>query len=298
MSPKAKEWDAKRLLKLYKLRVTDDKTWDEISKIFKTTKSSVANRFRRISWEEFLKDPEAYADGNVRLKKWTDEEMIQLDAYIQADKSYDFIAEKLNRTIVSTERQAQQTDWNAWRKIRYSDPLKDTDVTDEDEEQRQAILLEQVVEALISVCRNDFNRLRAIKEKDFLTRVNLDKSFMPISFTELKGIASDRLVELGYGNEESLDLKAGRYVVVGDSHGKHTKKDMFALLKKINSTLKPTKIIHIGHILDDDSDISYEWGAFDNLVILAKIEELKFIQDQRNKFNFSYDVVRESIKPW
>jgi len=295
MAPKHKEWDAKKLLKLYKLRKEDGKTWAEIAKILNTTQSVAQNRSRRVRWDEFLEDPEAYVDNKVRNRKWTDAEMIQLDAYIQADKSYDFIAEKLDRTIVSTERQAQQTDWKAWRAIRYAAPLEGEGIENEDDEDRKAILVEQYVSALLSVSRNDFKRLKATKESDFLQRVNLDKANLFISFAELQQAASDKLVELGFGNEDSIDLGVGKYVVVGDSHGKHTKKDMFALLKQINKTIKPTKIIHIGHILDDDNDISYEWGEFDNLIILSKIEELKFIQDQRNKFNFSYDIVRESV---
>lgn len=291
MAPKS-EWNNKKLLKLYKLRTEDDKTWDEISKIFNTTRSSVCNRFRRMQWDEFLKDPEGYVYEKAHLKKWTDEEMIQLDAYIQSDKSYGFIAQKLDRTITSVERQAQQTDWKAWREIRYSDTIEEEDP---DEELKKKVMIEQYVNALLSVCRNDFKRLNSIQESEFLKRVNLDKTRLFISFTELKQNASDKLIELGFGNVDSMELGEGRYVIVGDSHGKHTKKNMFALLKKINSHLKPTKIIHLGHILDDDNDISYDWGAFDNLVILAKIEELKFIQDQRNKFSFNYEIVRESV---
>ena len=294
MAPKRKEWDSKRLLELYRAREKENKTWQEIGEMFGTTSSVVHNRFRRIQWDIFLKDPDGYVDNNVRQKKWSDEEMIQLDAYIQSDKSYDFIAEKLNRTIIAVERQAQQTDWAAWREIRFS---KDTDSEEIDngEEERKGILVEQYVSALLSVCRNDFKRLKSIKEKEFLNRVNLDKSRLFVSFSDLCKAASDKLIELGFGNEDNIELGEGRYVIVGDSHGKHTKKDMFSLLKRVNSTLKPDKIIHVGHILDDDNDISYEWGSFDNLIILAKIEELKFIQDQRNKFNFSYDIARECV---
>ena len=288
------EWDAKKILKLHQLRTIENKTWSEIAEVFNTTKDVVHNRFRRVRWEEFLEDPEKYVDKATCLKRWSDEEMIQLDAYIQAGKSYDFIAEKLSRTITAVERQSQQTDWKAWRSIRFSDSLDNTEEV-LDNELKKTKLLEQYVDAILSVCRNDFQRLNNIKEKDFLKRVNLDKANLCVSFKELQQAASARLIELGFGNEESIDLGEGRYIIVGDSHGKHTKKDMFALLRRINSTLKPAKIIHIGHILDDDNDISYDWGSFDNLIILAKIEELKFIQDQRNKFKFSYDIVRESV---
>jgi hypothetical protein len=33
-----------------------------------------------------------------------------------------------------------------------------------------------------------------------------------------------------------------------------------------------------------------------NLIIISKIEELKIIQDQRNKFDFHYEIVRGGIQ--
>ena len=297
MAPKKKKWDANKLLKLHQLRVNDHKTWVEIGKTLNTTSASAANRYRRVGWDEFLKDPEQYLENsNVGVKKWSDEEMIQLDAYLQSDKSYDFIAEKLGRTIVSTERQAQQTDWKAWRSIRYTSRFDEVqEDLAADEEEKKGVLVEQYVNALLSVCRNEFERIKKIKEEEFLRRVNLSKACLLITFAELKQYASDKLVASGLGNPQNIVLGPGRYMIVGDSHGKHTKKDMFALLRRVNNTLKPNKIIHVGHILDDDNDISYDWGDFHNLIIIAKAEELKIIQDQRNKFNFSYDIVQENV---
>jgi hypothetical protein len=299
MASKFKKWTTKQLLKLYKLR-DEGKTFSEIAKSggFGCSAGAISSKYRRIKWELFLEDPDGYVEGlasigDRKISRWADEEMIQLDSYLQAGQSYDFISDKLGRSITSVERQAQTTDWKAWRGIRFAEPVEGETEIDEEYKKKKAI--EQYVNALLTICRSDFKRLHKIKESEFLERVNLDKSRLFVTFQELKSLASDKLVEVGFGNPEEIDLGEGRYVIVGDSHGKHTKKDMFSLLKRINKTLKPTKIIHIGHILDDDSDISYDWGCFDNLIILAKVEELKFIQDQRNKFNFNYEIVRESI---
>jgi len=119
---KPKKWNVKSLKKLYRLREEEGKTFEDIAKVFKVSKGLVACKFRRVQWDEFLKDPEEYLDGYGKIKRWTDDEMIQLDAYIQADKSYDFIADKLGRSIVSVERQSQDTDWKAWREIRSATP--------------------------------------------------------------------------------------------------------------------------------------------------------------------------------
>lgn len=281
-------WTTKELMTLCRLR-DEGQTFSAISKILKKSKGSTALKYNRMNWEAFLEDPDNY--DKVVPRSWTKEEMYHLDAYIQADKSYAFIADKLNRSITSVERQAQSTDWAAWSKI------KDVDTSDGVEISQEArdILIDTVVDAYLAVVRHDADRLKHLTEKEFLKRVNMDKDKLPISFPELKVKADEALEKLGFKNPEDIVLGKGTYVIVGDSHGKHTKKSMFELLRKVNSHLKPDKIIHVGHILDDDSDISYEWGTFKNLIILSKIEELKFVQDQRNKFKFNYDIVRGSI---
>lgn len=287
-----RKWTPEKLLELHKLK-ENGKSFKEIAKHFKEAGTAVARVWYRVQWEPFLADPDNYYGGTMsQAKRWTDEEMIQLDAYLQSGKSYNFIAEKLERSIISVERRSQNTNWKAWREIRKAPTV----VSDQEgaDERRQSLLV-QFISALLTVCRHDFTKLKKITEEDFLNRVNLDKTRLFIPFSELKEAASNKLIELGFGNPGVMDLGAGVYVIVGDSHGKHTKKDMFALLRCVNKTLSPDKIIHIGHILDDDNDISYDWGTFDNLIILGKAEELKTIQDQRNKFKFNYDIVQDSI---
>ena len=287
-------WTTKDLLQLYKLRNKQKKTWAEIGIVMSKTAGAVSRKYIRIDWKAFIKNPDAYVGHIKELanRVWTNIEMVKLEAYLQADKSYRFIAKKLNRNPIAIERKAQTTDWKAWRAIDPNDRQKEIEkATDEEKE----IFLKQLVDALLSICRHNFDKLRLIEEKEFLHRVNLERDRLYLSFAALKKKAIEELNILGFGNEENLELGEGTYVIVGDSHGKHTKKSMFALIKEINKYLKPKNIIHVGHILDDDNDISYEWGKFNNLIVLAKIEELRTVQDQRNKFSFNYDVIRETI---
>lgn len=285
-------WTTKELQELYRLKHDENKSFKEIEKIIKTkTWKAIERKYGRINWELFIKDPQTYLEESLP-RKWTNDEMIQLDAFLQSGKSYDFIAEKLGRKITSVESQAQHTDWKAWRAIKTLDavqPGKQIDVV------KQEALLDQLVNALLEICRDEFSRLESIRENAFLEKVNLEKDKLPISFTELKKKCKEELIARGLGNPDNINLKSGTYVIIGDSHGKHTKKDMFALLEKVNDTLKPNKIIHVGHILDDDNDISYDWGKFHNLIIVAKAEELRTIQDQRNKFKFNYDISIGSV---
>ena len=288
-------WTQEELQKIHDLK-QDGKNWKDIAKIIKTkTWKAIARKYNRTDWVAFNKDPKDYIENIIKSKKWSDDEMISLDAYIQSGKSYDFIAEKLQRTITSVEHKAQETNWKGWREYRTSklnaSPVIDSEGKVEEKNDDQ----ERLINALLHVCRNEFKRVESITEEEFLDRINLDKSGMCMTFGELKEKTKDRLVGFGFGNPENIELGKGRYIIIGDSHGKYTKKEMFAMLEQVNKTLKPNKIIHIGHILDDDNDISYDWGRFRNLVILSKVEELKAVQNQRNKFNFNYEIVLESI---
>jgi len=284
-------WTIQDLKKLDKLRNKEKRLWKDVAKAFENkNERALRLKYSRMDWKAFNKNPDGYFKQIEKIRKWTREEMLQLDAFLQSGQSYSFIAGKLNRSLVSVERQAQNTNWVAWRSL----PDMEGKVGKIDDIEREKFIV-SLVNSINSVTRCDYDKLNAIDEKSFLERVNLDKKDFLISMKELKQRASAQLDGMGLGNPDYLDLEEGRYIVVGDSHGKHTSKNMFKLLKKINETLNPDKIIHIGHIVDDDDDISYEWGNFNNLIILAKTEELQTIQNQRNKFNFNYDIVRGCI---
>ncbi|TRZ82908.1 hypothetical protein D4R86_01145 [bacterium] len=281
-------WTTEILQKLDKLRNKENKPWKEIAKVLGKSENAILRKHARTDWDAFNKKPGTYLKEVEAVRRWNREEMVQLDAFLQTEQcSYAFIAEKLGRSITSVERQAQTTNWEAWRALPNMDP-----VTGNIGGADRADSIQKMVNSINTLTRCEYERLEAISEKTFLEKVNLDKEGLIIPFKELKELATKQLDGMGLGNPECMDLGKGRYVVLGDSHGKYTSKSMFKLLTQINKTLKPDKIIHIGHIVDDDDDISYEWGNFHNLVILAKSEELQVIQNQRNKYNFRYSVVR------
>jgi len=281
-------WTVEEVETLYELK-QKGLSWPAIAKKIKKSSESARHKYKRTQWSDFHKDPAGYISkiSSASVSPWSHEEMIQLDAFLRAGKSYEFIADEINRTIISVEKQAQRTDWNAWSSIK--------DIEEDEVKEDEEILLQRLLDALLTVGRYDRKRLMAVKEDHFLKRINLDKDKCFISFADLQEKALERLEEEGFGNREEMDLGEGTYVIVGDSHGKHTQKDMFSLLRHVNNHIKPDKIIHIGHMLDDDDDISYEWGGFDNLIVIAKIEELKALQSNRNKFNLHYDLVRECV---
>ena len=285
-----KSWSSKDLQKLYDLKVNKGEKWSKIAKVMKRSTGAIRQKYRRTNWDVFVDNPSNYIKIEQQAHKWSHDEMVKLEAYLQTGTcDYDFMAEQLGRSVTSVERKAQETDWEAWRTIEEARSMDD-DYVDPDNE----ILIDKLAYALIRLARRDVDKLNSISEQSFLERSGFDGA-LPISYDDVKQKAEEELKTLGFSNPETVKYGKGRYVIVGDSHGKHTKKGVFKLLRQINKALSPDRIIHVGHLIDDDDDISYEWGSLDNLSVIAKIEELKTIQAQRNKFNFNYEIIRGAI---
>jgi hypothetical protein len=165
-------WTSEELSTLYRMKKQENKSWEEICKKIKKTKAAMRRKYIRTNWEEFLKDPKSYNKKIGLSRKWTNDEMVKLDAYLQSGKSYEFIAENLGRSISSVESQAQHTDWKAWKKIK--DMPQEDNLSGISEEEKQS-LEDQLIGALLTICRYEFDRLDSIKESDFLERINLEK---------------------------------------------------------------------------------------------------------------------------
>jgi len=282
-------WSKEQLFSLYKMRTEDKKSFSEIAQALKKSSQATQRKFLRVDWEDFKKNPVDYLkEDNSEQKKWDQLEMSQLYAFLQSGKSYSFVAEQLGRTYTAIERKAQTTNWQAW-KIAIGNSESNPSVSD------VSTLTTQLVEAFVLLSRRDPERLKTITEKEFRRKINFETDPLPVSFNELKNKAKQELDSIGLGNPEEISLGEGTYLIVGDSHGKWTKNKMFDLLTQVNKTLKPDKIIHVGHILDDDNDISYNWGQFKNLIVVAKQEELHIVQEQRNKYDFMFDIVRGGV---
>lgn len=151
---------------------------------------------------------------------------------------------------------------------------------------------DNLIKTMLSLSRGNVDRLNEITKAVFLKKANLRESELTISFSEIKAESFKRLLNRGLHFQNNENLGEGLYVVLGDSHGKHTKKGIFKLLNKINKTLDVKNIIHIGHILDDDNDISYLWEDIKNLIVLGKKEELPILAAKKN---LPYRVIRGKI---
>ena len=174
------QWTKEDLLKLYKAKYEDGKTSPEIAKLFiNKSVNAIEKKLYRVDWDEFLKNP----DTSIAPRKWTQAEMLQLDAYLQSGKSYSFISEKLNRGYESIESKSQKTDWEAWRTIVFD---QNNDIKCEDTDNKNIELQNKLIEALTVLCRHDYNRLKEITEEEFLRKINAEDIIIPCSFDELK----------------------------------------------------------------------------------------------------------------
>lgn len=161
----------------------------------------------------------------------------------------------------------------------YTNP----DLKKENEELEDNVEFEDLVYGLIELGRYDIDRIKSIKANEFASKTNSSKYLTYHIYEEILEAAIQKMHDMGYCHPETIEFGKGTYLIVSDSHGKHTRTDMFKLLKNVYDELGVDEIFHIGHMLDDDNDVSYRWKYFDNVNILAGIEELTSIQRNINR---------------
>lgn len=152
---------------------------------------------------------------------------------------------------------------------------------------------------LIQRVRNDPHRLDTITKQEFSKHLESEwRSWLStISMEILKRNARDVLEQLGLMRPTDASFGKGRYLIVSDSHGKHTPSELFQMFHVVNHELRCNKVIHIGHILDDDGIISYRWHDFKNLVVVSRPEEALEIEKHIRKSlgAAEFDVVRDAV---
>jgi len=174
-------------------------------------------------------------------------------------------------------------------------------------EESQDVEFDTFVSALVELSRYDINRLKTISIKEFERKTNSFEYMQKHNFEEIRESAIKNLQDMGYCHPEVCEYGTGTYLIVGDAHGKHTKRSMFKLLKQVCDEVGIDEVIHVGHLLDDDNDISFCWKDLDNVSILSCIEELETIQNKinsekndfiKNKVSapYNFSITRKKIK--
>jgi hypothetical protein len=279
-------WSKKELCSLYDLINNKKKSWSDVANTIGKTINSCRNRYRRTDWKLFNSNSESAV---LPQKEWSKEELVTLYSLkTEAKMSYKDIASRLGRTPISCERKFQTTIWNEnnTNLIKEAIERKETDKQNNTND-----IVDRLAAHMVNLSRNNVDKLEEMSKAYFIEKNNLKESELPIPFKDIKEIAKQMLQKMGLCYDAQINLGKGTYIIVGDSHGKHTRRHTINMVKNLNSLLKAKNVIHIGHMLDDDNESSYCWEDFKNLIILAKREELQILSDKKYKYN----IVRNEI---
>ncbi|MCK9435495.1 MAG: metallophosphoesterase [Candidatus Cloacimonetes bacterium] len=266
-------------------------SFEDVAKILKTTAGACERRYTRTDWDSFILDRKT----DNQNKKWSPEELKTLYALRRESRSptpYIEISKKLNRSPISVERKFQTTNWE---KIVPGHSIGAINESDEIIQQVKNADKNNMAYDLVDMSRGEVQRFLDRTEDDFLNKTGRDREELDpdFDFEEIREIALDIMKRQGYFYPETKEFNQGRFLVVGDSHGKETPRGVFSLIQQMDKDLGFESIIHIGHILDDEWDISCCWEDFKKkLVVLAKKEELEILAGRPEE----YEVIRSSVE--
>lgn len=193
---------------------------------------------------------------------WSGKEMATLYTMHQAKKTWEEIGLVLNRTPRSCEQQWDNTKWTEW-------------MVENAAEHSKELLEREIARYTCQLARHCPNRLKEITRESLLAKTAAH-GVKDFNYENVMAIAHQMLDELGANMPQGKQFGPGTYIVVGDSHGTHTKRDVFVLLGVLQKMLNGT-IIHIGGILDDNNDASICWSELKDVVVVAKREELRLL---------------------
>jgi predicted phosphodiesterase len=318
-------WTTEEICNLYKIVAENGgpgiKAFRVAAAQLNKSSGSCERRYSRMTPDEVTKYEYGQTDINSenRGKPWKKHEDFQLyDLKINKNKTYHAISRIIGRSSTSCERRFQTNDWTACKALgqnivteiskEISEDKKNV-VLDQTQKQKVLVVSSQehseklasrIVDWLVGVVRADPDALKTLDRETFDTKLekvfsNPDSHFVrgdvTLDFEEIRSLAMEQIDALGMTYPKVRELGQGRYVVVGDSHGKNTATGMFKLLNTINENLKPDYIIHVGDMSDDDDEISYDWKKFPNLIVVGSLPELHMLKKQVHQ----YDVVIKKV---
>lgn len=280
-------WTKEDTAKLHQLAIVEKKTYNEMVKILGKTYDSIKHKLSRTNWDLFFKNN---ASTSLGTRTWSMEEMLLLHTWrSELNKSYKEISKKLGRTPNACENAFKKTDW-----IKFFDSQIDTAIqaNASNVQCQQENNIQNIATHMVNLSRHNIDVLDEMQKSFFLKKSGMQEEDLPIDFKEIKKKAKTIMNKMGLCFPTHLQLPKGTYIIVGDSHGKHTKRHNISLIKNVAKQVKAKNIIHVGHFLDDDDEASYCWNDFNNLIVLAKREELQTLSAEKR----SYKIVRHEIE--
>ena len=284
-SSKRELWTVEETRALHRLKGIEDRPYSEIAKILNRSRTCVTNKFKSTDWDVFL-----YKEGVSERKIWDKKELYKLyDLRKNKNLSFTDVAEELKRSKPSIRHKYNRMNWKTFlENYRKEDGIEDITITQEKLDEQ---FKDRLTKSLLEISRHEPERLSKLTKTQFFSQIHLATKNIPISYTDLKRRALYELEQIGYCHPSIKKFGCGTYIIVGDTHGKHTRSGMFKMVKTLNDYIEADKIIHIGHMMDDDNDVNFHWKDFDNLVVIAREEELKFFLEEKYP-----DVVRTEVQ--
>lgn len=257
----------------------------------KRTPTSCRVRYLNTSWNKVFGKARRSSSVNGL---WSKSEIKALHSLkVSQGFDYDEIAERLGKTVGSCKQKFETMKWDSF--------LKESDDSDASESSippnKIQLPSNEYVDLIAVLAHYSPEELEVLKEEDFLRKLSdtvgkkVTRSSLDEPFDKMKKRAYEQLDQFGFTYPSMVEFGPGTYVIVGDSHGKHTKKGVFRLLDVIQKELCPSKIIHLGNLCDDHNDISFLWEKYDNLVIVGWRPELALLKSMTHQYN----VVRDKV---
>jgi len=273
-------WTLKRSRQIIRRYLKKKITIEQAAKQIGCSVSSIRNKAMRT---DLNLDHDAPKGRN--WKKWTPVDMMALYAMKQKGTGWPEIGNALNRSPISVERCWEDTNWTEYLTSHGAGEGQSAKVA-------QMLTEKQLADFAISLARNNPERLKEVT-KAYLSAKTGIKNF---NYEDVMTTARQELGKLGLLRAEGKKFGPGTYIVVGDSHGRHTKRGMFRMLTVLQRHLKADAIIHIGHMLDDDNDVSCCWNEMNgNVIAVAKNAELKWLCQMNEDGRFRHEVLRNHI---
>ena len=271
-------WSTEKNLSVLRQVKAKELTAKEAAKKIGCSLSSINNKLLRVT-----DNPVPEGEGR-NWKPWSVPDMMALYAMHGEEKTWIEIGQALNRTAISCERKWQDTNWTVYLTTHAAD-----------NHQSAAPLIEKrLATHVLDLARCNPDRLNEMTKAFILSKVK-ETGVEDFDFERVMALARQELAAMGSLRQAGKKYGPGTYIVVGDSHGKHTRRAMFQMLAVLQKHLKADQILHIGHILDDDNDISCCWNEMKDLTVVAKNTELRHLCKLSDEKKFRHEVLRNHV---
>ena len=256
-------WSSEKNLAVLRRVKTKELTTKEAAALIGCSLKAVQRKLDRVTPEA-----EAAPEGRV-WKEWADADLMALYAMRSNKKDWMEIGAALDRTSISCERKWQTTNWTTYLTSHAVAPNQTSD-------DALPLVEKRIAAHILDLARCNPDRLSEMTKAFVLSKIE-DAGVKDFDFDRVMGVARQELEAMGSLRQAGKKFGEGTYIVVSDSHGKHTRRAMFQMLAVLKDQVKADKIVHIGHILDDDNDISCCWNELDDVVVVSKNTELRHL---------------------